>query len=398
MAGAGRGLPTVLVVGPTPPPYQGVSVVTANILKSALRNRFRLVHLEIADRRTLANVGRVDLANVLLAIQHGMEFLRLLVTERPRLIHLTVAETTLGFLRDSLFLIPARLLRKPVVIHFHGGHFGMFYERSNLLMKGLIRFSIRRVDRVIVLGEHLRGIVGSLVVPGRVSVVPNGVPVPLCASPENSPIKKGAGFNVLYMGNLWGAKGFFDLLHAVPLVQKSAGEEVRFWLVGDDSFPEARKAQEWVRERNLEHLVNFLGVRVGAEKDAILDAADALVFPSHGPEGQPLVLLEAMAAGLPIVSTRLATAVETLGERGALFVDPRSPAEIAEKLLTLRNDDSLRRDIIVRNRARFTEFYGLDRFAMNLGEVFAEVLDARGIGESSGKGYGKAAPVPARHS
>ncbi len=368
-----RTRPKILVVGPIPPPHHGVSAVTWNLLNSSLRDDFELLHLDITDRRSLVNVANLDIRNIWLALQHGLRFGYLLITERPQLVYVPVSERTLGFLRDSLFLAPARLTHRAVVVHLHGGSFDSFYRNSPGGLRWLIRFCLKHVDRAIVLGDAFQSIFSGIIPQERVCVVPNGIPgepheehsVPFAAGPHK--------FRVLYLGNLWQSKGFLDFIQAAPSVLEKY-PDAEFLLMGDDSFPEAKSAQAWVREQGLGSAVRFLGVRQGADKIGTLKGSDVVVFPSRGSEGQPLVLLEAMAAGVPIVATRHATADQTLGENGALYIRSGDPADLAEKVIALLGDPNLRSLIAARNRARWEEFFTLEKFVASLRAVLLDAL------------------------
>lgn len=367
--------PIILVVGPTPPPYHGVSTVVSNILKSSVSESFRILHLDTADRRSLNNVGNLDIQNIWLALKHALRFQYLLITEQPDLIYTSIAEVPLGFMRDSLFLIPARLSGKAVVVHLHGGNFDSFYRKSNPLLKSLVRFCLSRVDQAVVLGYRFRDKFDGLVDPAKVRIVPNGIP----AKPyeEQGTLQPKDKFRILFMGNLIESKGFVDFIEAAPIVLSNM-RGVEFQLVGDDSFPEAQRAKEWVRSRGLEGDITFLGIRHGEEKTAILRSADLFVFPTrYAMEGQPLVLLESMAAGVPIVTTRHATIEDTLGTEGALYVNQGDPVDIANKIMTLLRDGAQRDRIAEHNRVRLREHYTLEQFASNLTTVFMDALDCR---------------------
>jgi glycosyltransferase involved in cell wall biosynthesis len=332
------------------------------------------VHLDTADRRDLYNVGKVDLRNVWLALRHGARFQYLMLREHPDLVHMPVAESTLGFLRDSLFLIPARLSGQRVVVHIHGGSFGTFYKKARPLLQTLIRFCLKNVGRTVVLDEHFRGNLDGLVPSERIRVVPNGIPTAPYTASQQDRSRSGGKTRILYMGTLVESKGFLDLLEAVPKVIALV-PGVEFWLVGDNSLPEARLAEERIRREGLDRQVKFLGIRYGQEKTQILLDASIFVFPTWYPmEGQPLVLLESMAAGLPIVTTRHAAIQQTLGENGALYVKPKSPDEIAEKVITLINDPDLCRQIVQNNRKRLQQSHTLERFAATLKSVWQEAL------------------------
>ena len=379
-------LERVLIIGPTPPPAHGISVLTDILLRSDLKLSFEVVHLDTADRRTLDNVGRFEFHNVMLALYHGARFHWLLLSKRPAVVYMPVSESVLGFLRDSLFLLPSRLWRIPLVLHLHGGYLDTLYAERGAMFRWLMRFCFGHAARAIVLSNSFRGKFAGLVEPDRVRVVYNGIPPVLyeaCKDMRRSPRNSAplgstplgsAPLTVLFLGGLIESKGFFDLLRSVPHVLEQT-TDVRFVFVGDTSFPEARQAMEWVQQRSLERYVSFLGTRSGEEKTRIFQESDIFAFPTWYPlEGQPVAVIEAMAAGLPVVTTRHATIPDILGEDGAVYVNKRDPEDIAEKLLRLLGDESLRRNMGQINQNRFLQCHTADKFAEGVARVLRQAL------------------------
>src|SRR4029077_12282066 len=167
---------------------------------------------------------------------------------------------------------------------------------------------------------------------------------------------------VLFLGGLIESKGFFDLLRSVPDVLEKT-TEVRFVFVGDTSFPEAERAREWANKHSLDFYVKFLGPKSGDDKIRIFQESDVFAFPTwYPPEGQPVAVIEAMAAGLPVLTTRHATIPEFLCEDGALYVNKQEPADIAARLLQLLDNESLRRNMGLANQNKFLQYHTADRF------------------------------------
>ena len=120
----------------------------------------------------------------------------------------------------------------------------------------------------------------------------------------------------------------------------------------------------------------FPGVVVGREKVKLFLKSDIFVFPSIEAEGQPLVILEAMAAGLPIITTDQGCIRETIidGENG-FIIEENNISRLADKVLQLISNNMLRQQMGIANRRRFLRYYTLDKFARNIGKVFAEVME-----------------------
>lgn len=370
--------PKVLVIGPTPPPYHGGSVATEYVLNSSLRDGFELIHLDTSDRRGLENAGRFDLTNVALAFVHGARFVRLLLARRPDVVYIPVAQNRLGFWRDFLFFLPSRLLGKRIVVHVHGGHFGEFYARTDPLTRWLVRWSLRGVRRAIVLGERLRPILDGLVPPDRIAVVPNGVADEHGGVPPEAIGAGRSGRRVVYLGTLTRTKGFGVVLEAAGRLLEEL-PDVEYVLAGELHDGEARSIAAPYRTERYRDRITFPGVVAGREKAELLRGADVFVFPSFYPyEGHPYVILEAMAAGLPVVTTAHGAIPEmvTDGKNGYL-VPQRDPDALAGRIRELLEDDGLRTRMAAASRRRYLESFTVERWAERMAAVFRAAVDAR---------------------
>jgi glycosyltransferase involved in cell wall biosynthesis len=316
--------------------------------------------------------------NIYLATVHFLRFLWVIFNERPDIVYTPIAQSTLGYLRDCLFLVPARILGKKVVIHLHGGYFKNFYDESSSLMKALIRYSLGGVRRAIVLGENLKPIFDGLVPSERIAVVPNGIDengfdtIAVTDSALNSGKRRP---RILFLGSLVKSKGFATLLGIMPSVLEKVGDVECIFAGEFRSDAEREQTMSLVEQNNLSGCVSFVGLVVGEDKARLLLSSDLFILPTRSTEGQPLVLLEAMAAGLPAICTDVGAIRETVinGETG-FIVEKQDTRQLAERILILLEDAQLRREMGKRSRERFLECYTKDRFADNLGEVFEGVL------------------------
>lgn len=366
--------PRLLVIGPTPPPVHGTAVYTRMLLDSPiLAEAFEVEHLDISDRRGLENVGRLDPTNVALALRHLAALVGRLVRVRPDVVYVPVSQNALAYLRDGLFIVLSRVAGAAVVSHLHGGYFGTFYRSAAAPVRWFVRGTSRLLDQAWVLGEGLRHHYEAVLPPERVRVVPNGVPDPL---PDGRvPVRDGrAGpMDVLFLGQLSEAKGLHDLVEAVARL-RADGHGVELTLAGPWATPdERRRTLEMLGSRGLSDSTRLPGVVRGEEKRRLLRDHDVFVLPTrYRFEGQPLAILEAMAAGLPVVSTPRGAIPDMVvdGVTGRL-VPEGEPSELAAALGELARDPALRRAMGEAGRRRwgelFTEERCLRRFVAVLG-------------------------------
>jgi len=344
--------------------------VATDLVLEALRGQVAVIHLDTADRRNLSNIGRIDPANVLLAAFHGLKYLYLLAVKRPSIVYLPIAQDRLAFLRDCLFLLPARVLRKKLVIHLHGGHFGDFFRTAPSTLQRIVRFALGKTDRAIVLCTGLGSIFEGIIPRSRVRTIPNGIPDHFKDSARKVPNSRRI---VLFLSTLMKEKGTLDLLHALPAIAKYspdvkavfAGE----WYRSDDK----KAADELIQALGITALVEFVGPVAPPYKYDLLREGDVFVLPTYN-EGQPYAVLEAMSASLPVVSTNVGCIAETVVDGGnGFFVEPGCREALAERVLLLLNNEELRKEMADASRQRFLKLYTFERFAGDIQRMFAEL-------------------------
>jgi glycosyltransferase involved in cell wall biosynthesis len=345
--------------------------MTAALLDALRDHRWGTIHVDTSDRRSVDNIGKFDIVNVVLALCHCAQFTRALLGTRPDIVYLPLSQGVAGFTRDALFLLVARLSTARVVVHAHGGQYQEFYRRMPAPVRALMRFSLARVHLIIVLAESQRGqFDGWAPEQARTVVIPNGVHDEWPAgAPERSTREGGT---VLFLGSLLAQKGFLDLLDAVPAVLETVGS-ARFVFAGKPRWDS--DTTEVVRTRlhhpRISNATSFVGVVQPAERRHLLEAADVLVFPPRWNEGQPLVALEAMSAGLPLVVSASGGLAETVRDGIEAIVVPKCDSKaIASAVARLLSDPALRVRMGTAARARFEHEYTLQRWGLRMVEAF----------------------------
>jgi len=364
----------ILFLGKLPPPYIGPAVASQAILNSRLKDYFALIHLDLSDHRDINTLGKFDVTNFYLAFRHYFRLVRLIIVHRPGLVYIPAGQTTVGYLRDSVFILIAKLFRRKVVCHLRGGNFKNWYDGASRLMKWWVRFVHRRVDGQIVLGQNLRGLFDWLLPAEKIFVVPNGgnyvFPV---ETKTDRPVR------VLFLGNFISSKGLIEVLKAAVILGEKAGE-IRFLFAGSWRDPETRQEFEAILAANRHLQVDVLGPVVGQEKLRLLASAHIFVFPTDYPnEGHPWVIVEALAAGLPIISTARAAIPESViaGKNGFL-VEPKNPGQVAEKIDYLVSHPETRRQMGEESRKLYRENFTEEKMVERLRAAFQEILDRRG--------------------
>ena len=341
----------LIIVGPVPPPVHGVTTSTRLTLANPeLRRRFDVDHLDTSDRRPLETIARWDARNMSLAAAHIWELWDRLGGP-PGMVYLPLSASSGGFVRDAFMIEAARARGWIVTGHLRGGGFLDFYTASPAAGRAAIRRAIRGFDSLAVLGESLRWMFGGLLPASRIAVVPNGTTDHLLPD-----VPRATRPTILFLSNLRIRKGIRESVDAA-LLALAEEPEIDFVFAGEWESAAVRSEIEQ-RARPAGDRIRFLDTVGGDDKRRLLSRSWALLFPPREPEGHPRVVLEALSAGLPIVTTDQGTIAETIRDGVCGFVLPKSePSELASRILELVRDESLRSRMSSSSRARYEDRY-----------------------------------------
>jgi glycosyltransferase involved in cell wall biosynthesis len=266
-----------------------------------------------------------------------IRFLWLLVAQRPSCVML-FSGNGLSFCEKGAMVFAARIFGIKVVLCPRSGLLLSEYEEM-ITMRRLIPLVLRRATLVVCQGrkwqEFFQQITG--LPKWRLPVIPNAIRVQDYATVL--PLRGSSTVKVLFMGWIEENKGIFDLLQSFEICNRKL-PFTRLVICGYGS--EIGNVRAWVRRSGLDCSVEMRGWVTGKAKAQALSECDLLVLPSHQ-EGFPNVLLEAMAAGRPVLASAVG-AIEELVEHGrtGLICRPRDTKDLSEKLIQLSSDLKLR--------------------------------------------------------
>ena len=207
--------------------------------------------------------------------------------------------------------------------------------------------------------------------PGDYTIIPNGVDLDRFTNAEPYENLRDGTLNILFVGRLEERKGFIHLLKAYHRLRKRK-VDARLLVVG--AGPKLREYKRFVGLRGIRD-VEFLGRVSDDEKVRYFASADIYCAPNTGQESFGIVLLEAMAAGVPIVASDI-HGFKRVVERNVqgLLVEPRNPRALAAALYTLARDPDLRHEMGDAGRARAPEF-SWDRVTERIVDFYYETRE-----------------------
>jgi phosphatidylinositol alpha-mannosyltransferase len=242
----------------------------------------------------------------------------------------------------------------------------------------LLRGAFRRLDGKIAVSQAAASLIQPHF-PGYYNIIPNGVSVEHFATPApHIPELDDGMFNILSVGRLEKRKGQRYLLRAFARV-KALRPETRLILVGGYGERTLRAYKQWVRENSLQDVV-FAGYVSDADLPRYHQTAHVFCAPNTGNESQGIVLLEAMAAGCPVIASNIEGFAGVIThDVDGILVRPKDSDAIAEALLEVIDDRSRLREIAEMGSAR-AQFFSWDRVAQRVLSYYERLAFEKRVG------------------
>jgi glycosyltransferase involved in cell wall biosynthesis len=344
----------LLVFAHVPPPHHGQSQMVQYLVEGFRADPslgIEVIHVDARLSDGLEDVGsarggklprllRHCLRAIWLRLRHGVKTLYYVPSpaQRPPLY------------RDWIVLALLRPWFRDVVFHWHSVGLGEWIEKSSRPWERWLAHRLHGRANLSVVLSRFSGTDAERFHPQQLAVVANGIADP-CPDYSITLAKARAGrwahrlseggeARVLFLALCSRDKGVFDAVEAVVLANElgaCAPKPLRFRLTVAGTFPTPeleREFHERLRDPRVAGSVDYAGFLKGEAKAAAFRAADIFLFPSYyANEGQPLVVAEAMAFGLSVVTTQWRAIPEML-PAGVDVIEPRQPASAAAALLT----------------------------------------------------------------
>jgi glycosyltransferase involved in cell wall biosynthesis len=288
----------------------------------------------------------------------------LLARHRPEVVH------THGYRSDLIAGHAGRHTGRVIVSTVHGFTGG---DWKNRMYERLQCRALRRFDAVVAVSRPLVGTLEASGVPsgsircipnawGDVTVLPREEARRILGLPQDEVV-------IGWVGRLSREKGADVLIEALPHL---AGPPVSISVLG--TGPELERLRARATSLNLPHRVRWHGVVPDA--GPLFSAFDIFVLSSRT-EGTPVVLFESMAAGVPIVATRVGGVPDVLPRGEGLLVPPDDPRALASALTALHAEPERRRDLADAARARLRDAYGMPGWLNGYSVLYSTLLSPR---------------------
>jgi len=349
----------VLMFGPSINCAGGISNVVNNWIESGIEETTQIHYISTVDVSgsgqyffKIANAIRAYF-NFIFGSRHYIDIVH---------IHMS---SYMSFFR-KLFIFKYSKWRKiKTIIHIHGSEFELFFDNSSKFIKKIIVDTFDSADAVIVLSKTWKEFVQTFSINPNIYILYNGASLEKFSGKNENNCK----VIVLFMGRLGKRKGTYDLLSGFDKAIKIV-PDLQLILGGDG---DVEKVRDFVLQMELTDHVNVPGWISGDEKKRIFKSCDIYVLPSYN-EGLPGSILEAMAVGVPIISTRVGGIPEAVIEnRNGYLVSPGDVESLSNKIIKLGQDKKLREKMGRESQEIIKEKFEIKNIVRRLEEIYVAV-------------------------
>lgn len=341
----------ILHVGPLPPPTDGgIAAYLDGLLASELSTRYELVGFDV---RVPPRAQRIRPLRAWTAAGFVQGFARALQAHTPDLVHIHTS-ARLSFWEKSLLGRLAGRRGIPWILHLHDGDFEPFLRELRQPLAGWARAQFHGAAAVVSVCASWTGWLEAWVPPARLHHIPNAIHL------DGHGVAAAAGCGsiprLVFLGDPTVSKGLWDLLDALAQLRRQGLDFVLDVLGGTPAQLRDPGLLRRLRQDGLRQRVHLHGRCYGDSKRRRLSQADVFVLPSHR-ESFCIANLEAMACGLPVVSTRTGAIPEVVRHgRDGLLVDIGDVERLAQALGFLLRDSDERRRMGASARARAARY------------------------------------------
>lgn len=353
----------ILFILHLPQPVHGSSVVGKRIKDSAyINNAFDCDYINLSTSKSVDSIGVFKLNKAFIFIKILFNIVKYSLIKSYDKVYVAPTVSKKGFYKDFIIVFLVKLIHKHVCFHLHNK--GVSKRNVNLLTTILYKHFFKGV-KVILLSKYLYDDIKEFVSLDDILICPNGTETIVDLEKDLRNRKKNTIPQLLFLSNLIESKGVLFLLKACSIL-KNKGVDFICTFVGGEGDINSEIFNNYLKQYEIFDSVAYVGKKYGKDKHNYFLNADIFVLPTFN-DCFPLVLLESMQYGLPIISTNEG-GIRNLVSDGVngFIIEKKSTGDLADKIEQLIADSEKRKLFGQKSRSLFLEKYTSETFENNL--------------------------------
>lgn len=366
----------VLFITPLPPPVHGSSMVSQSIKESRVLNG--VFEMDFVNLSTSRKMEEIDKRSWTLYARKALRFIGayaktvwLLASRRYNLCYLAITCHGVGFLKDAPYVLLCKMFGRKIVIHQHNK--GMAKDVDRHIYSWLLPM-VYRNTKVLLLSWRLYPDIEKVVKRGQIMICPNGIidtniNEPSAERHDDLP-------HILFLSNLIVSKGVLVLLDALKILKERGCRFVCDFVGGETKELDGRRFALEIETRGLDGIAVYHGRKYGKEKEDFWRIADMFVFPTYYfNECFPLVILEAMMYGLPVITTDEGGIRDEVKDGiNGFVVKPQDATALANAIQRILEDEKARKAMGTEGRRMFKERFTIECFENNIKRLLIDCI------------------------
>ncbi|UZJ38146.1 glycosyltransferase family 4 protein [Prosthecochloris sp. SCSIO W1103] len=354
----------ILMVLHYPPPVHGASLVGEQIINSGYIKRCFDVDILPLSTRSDLNDGKV-IGKLCKYLKLNVKLFFKLFKKKYDVFYMTPSVSGISFYKDFFLTIYVRLFINKIVYHFHNK--GL---QKNKWIPSIISRLFLKESCVILLSDKLKYDVERYVENECVYICPNGVDME--ANIVSKSIKNVSTIKIMLLSNMIKSKGVFDLIDACKMLN-NLNVDYECNLYGPCYDIEKTDLLRYIKTKKIFGKVIYHGGVYGDAKKEAYKNNHVFVFPTYN-DCFPLVLLEAMSYGMPIISTSEGGISDIVCDSlNGFIVDKHSPLEITEKIKYLLENKDVYEELSKNSLEIFADRYSVKAFEQRLVRILDDI-------------------------
>ena len=366
----------ILIVGQTPPPYGGQAMIIKKIIEAKYEN-IEVFHIRMSFSKDMSSIGRFEFVKIIHLIKIIVNIFYLKLSKNINVLYYPPSgPDRIPIYRDIFILLSIRWLFNKIIFQYFAGGLSEYYLKSGIFEKYLLKKCFFNADLSLRPSIYSPND-GEIFLCKNQMIIPWGVKDNYMNFNKNKINNK--KITILFVGVLRESKGVFILLQACKILREKLFDfEVK--ILGDYSSEEIKwKINYFIQENKLENIVFLEGVKTGDSYYEYFALSDIFCFPSFfESENLPVVLIDAVQFGLPIVSTNWRSIPEVVIDNlNGYLLDIKDYEQTAIKLESLIVDLSLRKKMGQKSREIFLSKFSDEVFKKNMERAFYSVCNEK---------------------
>lgn len=355
----------ILFIAPLPPPVNGHSLMS-QYTKEILEDEYEIIPINLSKSKM--EEGSIYLLRIKEVINI---FIQIFKNRSVDKIYLTISESIAGNIKDIIIYLLLFNKLDRMILHLHGGSLKRNVLEKSIFLKLINHIFLKKISRVIVLGQSHVEIFRNILPKEKIEVIPNFIPNNFFIDENdlNSKFKKPETINLLYLSNMVPKKGFQFLLDSYLTLQPNIRNNFKLFFAG--RFDTEDEKLQFLEKIQTNSDIHYLGEVSGNEKIKIFHQSHIFILPSFFFEGQPMAILESFASGCVNIVTSRPGILDIFSREESGYIVVDNSVESFHKIFEEIIDDKEKLvDKAQYNYYRCKQNYTIEKYSNKINRIF----------------------------